>query len=1419
MKKMHMFLAVLLCVTMIFSMSSFALATEGGMLLGSDEISIIDEVVCTCGAEEGEAHAEGCALYVAPEEPELPAGGEPDEVVCTCGATEGEAHTEECPLYVVPEEYEPPVIDMMMCTCNAAEGEAHAEDCVLYVAPAAVCEECGMTDGHTEDCSQYDVEGRSSVFEQLWSASSLNEFWSVMMAEENREAIFQLTAEEINTLIDYIAAIHAAIADPTDDETYTFQELTETLSYLPAMECPECGEFGGHADDCIMNIANLAGTGTIKGTVTGTAFKEARNASNVVKLTADTTLTSQVNVNAGETLIIDLNGYALISKVDGDFSMIYCDGTLTVKDSDPDRQHKGSLEKVTHWLDKRANYSKYGKQYDNNTYYYDRYDQVTTPEEELWKYDKTGSVVVKGGIITGSSIRAYGGAVYVRNGGVFNLQGGTIVGNATYRKIEYDASTSTNLKQNEKGQHTGLFNTFGGAVYVKGSTFNMSGGTICYNWADYYGGGVCLDDDSTMNMTSGIITENCAQGSGGGIGVRDGSTLNLGTDKKVDYKKTAAPVISYNKTFDVNYTGGGGGIEVTSATLNYEVGSIMYNRASGSGGGIYCYRGGSVNASSANSNIANNYAGGSGGAIFLQYGDVNLDGCILNNNQSGGSAGAIGLRVGNFTMTGGEIKNNVAGSSGGAVYVTAQNNITPHGDPGDLGCSASINGTVISGNRASSSGGAVFVSVANSSDDCSVDLTNCQITGNKASVQGGAVYLCGGTLTVSGANTLVHDNTAPKGGAFYIEESNKTSTSLTKNNYIYKVIKDGWEPYNTLTEEDVQRITDPAIAIKTAVAHINAGTFTDNKATNGNGGLLFVTGTKAEVYLNDGLLQTNTASKNGGAFSVNGGNVTMSGGKMNQNSATVLGGAVYVSGGNFTMTGGEATSNQAEKGGAVYITGGNFDMISGSLLNNGGQNTEYGGAVYVDGGNITVGVKGCKGGDEGTKHTKSHKDKVHPIIKGNTAQYGGAFAVRGQNNGSGQATKGIVNVYCSHILNNTSDNAGTGQNIFMDGGGIVHYLDSAVIGAETDHGIVSIGGQLEVVSATGATPVNLIYHSNFGDDDTWNGTAPENYYINMPYCPQEWQTEQAAKGLVFVGWSDVQLDSSVASAVRDESNYYPIGTAKQIKGTKAFYAIWAPINNNISYAYTVDGTNVIQIVEADREREIGFTGHNTYTYQNTKYPSGIPDASRPGYTFAGWLMYSDTSKISNWDADPLGVSSNNVQKIAQIKKPSVWNGDIDRNFGDIILVAVFEPAYTDLKITHTRWNMLDVNQTFLFNITGQPDNESLGKVDLTVAILGDGSVIIDDIPVGTYTVTELNGWSWRYDISKVFINNVEAAAGTVRGTVTISDPAVGYEVKFENSISIIQWLDGNSYTQNVFDGTSVERFDCVENEKKKAVLS
>ena len=152
-------------------------------------------------------------------------------------------------------------------------------------------------------------------------------------------------------------------------------------------------------------------------------------------------------------LVIDLNGYVL--KMNG--IKVENGGSLTIIDSDPQKEHK-----------------------------------FTPNDDGLWVRDEqNGTKTVKGGVIyggTGSSIgtSVYGGGVYVVGGGRFTMEGGNIVG--------CTASTT--------------FQARGGGVFVaEKGTFTMSGGSIagCTTVGGRsYGGGIYNEGTMTLSGTAEI---------------------------------------------------------------------------------------------------------------------------------------------------------------------------------------------------------------------------------------------------------------------------------------------------------------------------------------------------------------------------------------------------------------------------------------------------------------------------------------------------------------------------------------------------------------------------------------------------------------------------------------------------------------------------------------------------------------------------------------------------------------------------------------------------------------------------------------------------------------------------------------------------------------------------------------------------
>lgn len=118
-------------------------------------------------------------------------------------------------------------------------------------------------------------------------------------------------------------------------------------------------------------------------------------------------------------------------------------------------------------------------------------------------------------------------------------------------------------------------------------------------------------------------------------------------------------------------------------------------------------------------------------------------------------------------------------------------------------------------------------------------------------------------------------------------------------------------------------------------------------------------------------------------------------------------------------------------------------------------------------------------------------------------------------------------------------------------------------------------------------------------------------------------------------------------------------------------------------------------------------------------------------------------------------------------------------------VNIYERLYGDLIISKTGISSLDHNseetQSTIYVISGTSTNGE--TVNLEVAIVGNGWKVIKHIPTGTYTVTEKDNWSWRYEPKS------NAHSVTVTGGETA-------ETEFKNDRTEIYWLSGDSYCEN-----------------------
>ncbi len=236
-----------------------------------------------------------------------------------------------------------------------------------------------------------------------------------------------------------------------------------------------------------------AGTATEVKTSEALTTALADSAVETVRLGTNIEISASLAVS--RTVTLDLNGCVL--KMTGDGSVIYVadKGHLKLTDSTPTAEHK-----------------------------------FTPDANGLWALDETaGTKTVTGGVITGgtgshSGIDAYGGGVYVANGGEFTMTGGSIAGCTA--------------------QATATGRAYGGGVFVaeEDGKFTMCGGSItgcaAVGASFSFGGGI--HNEGTTRLSGRAEIRDChakagtdSYASGGGVSDTNGVLLDISGNVKI----------------------------------------------------------------------------------------------------------------------------------------------------------------------------------------------------------------------------------------------------------------------------------------------------------------------------------------------------------------------------------------------------------------------------------------------------------------------------------------------------------------------------------------------------------------------------------------------------------------------------------------------------------------------------------------------------------------------------------------------------------------------------------------------------------------------------------------------------------------------------------------------------------------------
>lgn len=189
---------------------------------------------------------------------------------------------------------------------------------------------------------------------------------------------------------------------------------------------------------------------------------------------------------------------------------------------------------------------------------------------------------------------------------------------------------------------------------------------------------------------------------------------------------------------------------------------------------------------------------------------------------------------------------------------------------------------------------------------------------------------------------------------------------------------------------------------------------------------------------------------------------------------------------------------------------------------------------------------------------------------------------------------------------------------------------------------------------------------------------------------------------------------------------------------------------------TVSATDVERYYGSDYNTPDGsnVTGSVTWADEHSHDVSGI--------TVIGSAPYTENDLVYSYDHGKFVVPNTDttiavVAKVGGVEKASTS--------------YVVHPKFCTLTVNKEVAKLYGANDSFIFNVVGEGNI----KYEAKVVINGAGSVTLTGLPVGSYTVTEDTGWSWRYTCDS-----------NTKSTVLSS-------AKDNDSVTITNKLDDNKY--------------------------
>eukprot|EP00210_Caulerpa_lentillifera_P003966 g3785.t1 len=480
----------------------------------------------------------------------------------------------------------------------------------------------------------------------------------------------------------------------------------------------------------------------------------------------------------------------------------------------------------------------------------------------------------------------------------------------------------------EQDNVTRANSTGGGVLFSNHSSVSISSTTFEQNYALNGGGIFALSSNVSINDCQ-FVENTAGKGYGGALYGHYNSSFDISASVFIRNLAYQGAVLHSRNTTRVNFMNSrilennstrSCSVDIDQGIASVRSSEFFKNHAEGRGAGL-CTR--ITNLTLENSTFIENNASSGGACYFLERSQVHGDGLLFDGNIAHGSnGGGVYIYVlGQLEFTNSTFVRNIAMSDGGALYVALRTEVllkevhftnnTCEKNGGAIHTSInselSLSQSSLSRNEAEN-GGSISINFGTNAT-----ISECNFTKNIASRSGGVIYSEYGKI-ISVSSVHMHDNEAQNGGSISFTEAgfaNVSNSSFTGNRAL-----NGGAIHLLKFNLTVQNIR----------LYSNSATF---------GGV--VHSTNATMKFLDSILETNNASRSGGAIYMDNSTTTIENTSIQSNKAQENCGGICVlevsqlEAQNLTL---QSNSGGISGGGIVVGNGSSILCHSCEILNN-----------------------------------------------------------------------------------------------------------------------------------------------------------------------------------------------------------------------------------------------------------------------------------------------------------------------------------------------------------------------------------------------------------------------------------------------------------------------------------------------------